>query len=514
MAAFGIVVEGSLPIGSKRRSAVKPFRLLIPVVAVCLLLVLVRNSRSAVQGQVPDAAPPRAQAQLDAPLIPAYFLYHPRFYKEYGSEGLNSTVYVQNPQPFPPMNVVLEFYRCDSGALVLIPAPWTILPRETRVAGPSNFPDLAPGCYGLVMSSDVDLTYASVVEDTWSAGSATDKLATHTGFAREDAHSGLRFGPFLKGDVNSTVVIWNAFSYGAEAAMTASAYTASGAQIDLPLCTVAPFGQCTYDASSLAELTAPFTGTLVIQSAYSSVGIMALGSTTGDVNEYRTPLETNATAACLPRVLKHVNEGGVKRSTNVFVANSTDAVAHATVVFYGSNGIPVENAGQDFYLAANGSQYLKLTEMDDLPSGIWSVCASGDRALAMEELTLQDSPLTSPTSSATHGVTKLGSSDSLAVTHLMRSGASYTAFSVQNTGIVAADIDLEYYDVAGTLVYSDSVNLPPMGWARFDQSTQSELENGFVGSPVLSSNQPLVSLVDDYVPPTPSHVYLPLVPRG
>ena len=33
----------------------------------------------------------------------------------------------------------------------------------------------------------------------------------------------------------------------------------------------------------------------------------------------------------------------------------------------------------------------------------------------------------------------------------------------------------------------------------------------FVGSPVLSSSQPLVALVDQYVPPDLSHVYLPLV---
>jgi hypothetical protein len=110
-------------------------------------------------------------------------------------------------------------------------------------------------------------------------------------------------------------------------------------------------------------------------------------------------------------------------------------------------------------------------------------------------------------------VTKFDELGSLAVTHLLRSNASYTAFSVQNTGVINAAVDLKYYDLSGALVHTDSVNLPPKGWKRFDQRAQSELGDGYVGSPVLSSNQPLVSLVDEYVPLIRSHVYLPVVLR-
>jgi hypothetical protein len=39
------------------------------------------------------------------------------------------------------------------------------------------------------------------------------------------------------------------------------------------------------------------------------------------------------------------------------------------------------------------------------------------------------------------------------------------------------------------------------------------LENGFVGSQIISSNQPLVSLVDEYVSSTSSRIYLPLALR-
>jgi hypothetical protein len=483
---------------------VRPFRLLVPVVVACLLLVGARDSRGAVPVRAADLA------NSYAPLIPAYFLYHPRFYKEYGSDGLNSTLYVQNPQ-MAPVAVQPDFYDCDSGVRVSM-SPWFMDPLTTKAVTPEDLPGLAPGCYGLVLVSDGNLAYASVVEDRWG-GPAIDRLATHRGFTRDEPSSSLRFGPFLKGDVNSTVHIWNISNTGT-GAVTAGAYSELGSPIDLdlPACTVGPYAQCTYDASDLPGLTAPFTGTLAINSTGGTfVGIMALSSAAGDVNEYRTPLEANAADACLPRVLKHVNEGGSMRSTSVFVANSGAEAADVALEFYDSDGKPVEKASKDFTLAGNGSRYLSLADLDTLPKGTWSACARGDRPLALEELTQIDSPFALLASSGTHGVTGLASSDMLAVTHLMRSDASYTAFSVQNTGIITASVDLKYYDVAGALVHADSVNLAPMGWVRFDQSTQSGLENGFVGSPVVSSNQPLVSLVDVYT--SPRRVYLPFALR-
>jgi hypothetical protein len=268
----------------------------------------------------------------------------------------------------------------------------------------------------------------------------------------------------------------------------------------------------TIDVSALTQLPTPFVGVLDIQiTGGSAVGIMALSSAAGDVYEYRKPLAAGAAGSCLPRVLKHVNEGGVTRSTDLFVANAAAQMANANLVFYDSTGAPVAAAGQNVSLQPNGSRYFRLTEITDLPNGIWSACASGDRPLALEELTRADIPLTSLASSGTHGAIKLGESDSTAVTHLVRSNVSYTAFSIQNTGIAAADVDLRYYDLSGTLVHTDTVNLPPMGWARFDQSSQPGLQDGFEGSQVLSSSQPLVSLVDAYVPPNPNRAFLPLV---
>jgi hypothetical protein len=490
---------------------VKPYRLLISLGVACLLLVSARDSHGAIQGQVPDPAHPRVLVQPNAALIPVYHLYHPRFYKEYGDLGLSSTLYVQNPNEMPA-TYSFDFFDCTSGTLVTTSTTWQIPPRGTRVAGPGDFTDLAPGCYGLVISTDQPLApFASVVEDTWSAGPAVDKLATHTGFA--EAASNLRFGPFLKGDVNSTVVIWNV-NYISDSTVTATAYGASGSQIDLPSCTISPYAQCIFDASALENLPEAFTGVLVIHSTGGAdVGIMALDSTSGDFNEYRKPLEAGASVACVPRVLKHVNEGGVARSTAIFVANSTSQAADANLVFYGSDGAPFTAADQSFTLAANGSRYLELAELAGIPDGTWSVCASGDRPLAMEELTHEDSLSAYLTSSATHGVTRLGLGNTFAVTHLMRSDASYTAFSVQNTGITTADIDIKYYDVSGALLHTDSVSLAPMGWARFNQSTQSGLENGFLGSQVISSNQSLVSLVDEYVPPPLVRIYLPFALR-
>jgi hypothetical protein len=365
----------------------------------------------------------------------------------------------------------------------------------------------------LVITSDTRLAHASLVEDTWNGDSATDKLATQAGFAWEEAGSNLRFGPLLKGEINSTVHIWNITNY-ASVTLTANAYDATGFPIALPPCTAAPMAQCTYDAATLTQLPSSFVGALVIEATGGSVlGIMALNNVSGDINEYRRPLTTAAAEACLPRVLKHVNEGGVMRSTTLFVANSANQAANVNLAFYDQAGTPVVAASQGFSLTANGSRYLRLVDLETLPDGIWAVCAGGNRPLALEEVTQADTPSRLPASSATRGANQLGSSNMLALTHLVRSDASYTAFSVQNPGSAAANVDLKYYDISGTLVYTDSMNLPPRGWARFNQSTQPELGNSFVGSQVVSSDQPVISLVDAYVPLALKPVFLPLLLR-
>ncbi len=358
-----------------------PYRLLIPVFAVCLLLTGAHDSRSAVPVPATGPRPVHVQAQPDAQLPSIYF--HPRFYKDDGETGRSSTLYLQNPNPMPGI-YVLEFYDCSSGALVFPPAPptWDISPGATRVAGPRDFPDLPSGCYGLVVVSDTDLAHASLVEETRS-GAAADRLATHPGFARAEAASELRFGPLLKGEVASTVHIWNVTDY-ASATLTANAYDEAGDPTALPSFTLAPLAQGSY---TLTQLSPSFTGTLVIQSTGgSAMGLMALESTSGATNEYRKPLAAGATEVCLPRVLKHVNEGGVTRSTALFVANTTGQAANVRLRFYEENGAPLP-ADQDLTLAANGSRYLRLADIAQLGDGIWSVCASGNRPVAIEELT-------------------------------------------------------------------------------------------------------------------------------
>jgi len=361
--------------------------MLIPVIAICLLLIGTHDSRSAILELVPTPVLLHDQAQQDAPLRPMYIRFHPRFYKEYGEAGLSSTLYLQNPNQMPG-NYVLEFYDCVSGTLVFPPAPpiWVISPGVTRVAGPDDLPDLPPGCYGLVVTSDTDLAHASLVEDTWNGGPATDKLAAHSGVAREEAVATLRFGPLLKGEVNAKAHIWNTTNY-ASATLTVSAYDAAGKQITLPPCTAAPMAQCTYDTLTLTQLPSSFVGTLVVQSIGGSVmGLMSLDSTSGDFNEYRKPLKAGAPEVCLPRVLKQVKEVGVARTTILFVANSASQTAGVNLVFYDGAGTPVAAASQSFNLASNGSRYLNLKDLDTLPDGAWAVCATGGQSLALSVL--------------------------------------------------------------------------------------------------------------------------------
>ncbi|MFQ3663486.1 MAG: hypothetical protein SNJ69_13965, partial [Chloroflexaceae bacterium] len=82
---------------------------------------------------------------------------------------------------------------------------------------------------------------------------------------------------------------------------------------------------------------------------------------------------------------------------------------------------------------------------------------------------------------------------------IMRNNSGFsTWFAVQNAGTAAASVQVAFSPNpgAGNSFTTPSQNIPPGASVIFDQSTQSELGNLFVGSAIVTGNQPLAVVVN------------------
>ncbi|MFQ5594558.1 MAG: hypothetical protein ACE5HA_10455 [Anaerolineae bacterium] len=72
-----------------------------------------------------------------------------------------------------------------------------------------------------------------------------------------------------------------------------------------------------------------------------------------------------------------------------------------------------------------------------------------------------------------------------------------TGIQVQNTGTTQANVTVTYYDIAGTIVDTEPpTSIQPTRSVTFYQPNNPDLPNGFVGSAIITSDQPIVAVVN------------------
>ena len=454
-------------------------------------------------GALVSAAPSNPAPALS--LIPRLSTsYHPSFPN---TSTYQSALYVQNPGAADAV-VVLTFYSATLAPFSLstaIPAGATLSYARGEVPG------LAAGAWWLEIVSDQEL--ASVVEVYGPAG---DRLAAYRGMTAPTASSQAApaekmylsvFSPFFD---SGGLTLWNVSTWNA-AEVVIDLYQPDGSiQMSFPR---------TIPAGGVVSLYGPSAGvpagcyTAVVSSTAPLVGLLNVrtAGTAPSVFELRAPLPTPATMAVLPRARKQVDEGGGPRTSTLYLTNHGSAAGAFAVAFYGADHalvttVPVSS------LPAFGMKEVDLATLSNLPSGTYSVEASGDQPVTLSEVTGY------PTPPADHHMATYGGQAAVrqSLPRLAKTAEAYAIFSVQNPNAEAANMAIEYFDLAGQMVYNYALTLAPGGWQRHDLREISALPAGFTGSAVVLSDFPVGLLADDFYTPCvqPSGGQISRVPSG
>jgi hypothetical protein len=429
--------------------------------------------------------------------VPSHALYHTFFCRNYFD--YTSTLYLQNPTN-STVDVVLDFYDLTWGGGT-ISVDQTIPARGTLVVPGDSVDGLWDGeIYSLVVSSDQPVQ--SVVHVHRSSGDG-DGLGVYRGVSSGSTLQ--HFGPFYKNkdgsELYSGLTVWNVGT--ATTTIIADFLNTDGSKVTTVEAVVAPGEQYTYLGLVMHELPDGFSGWVRITATQPVVGLLGQSALFSYL-VYQGPLGTGATQSYIPRALKGVDEGGGPRTTTVFVGNTGSAEANATLDYHIADG--TLDHSSTFTLPASGAITFDLGDEGNLSSGnTWAVALSGNQPLVIGEQTDYD------TTSYSTGVYGTDADTVLDLPRLARTDTAHTVFSVQNLGVSATMMSVDYYDLTGALVLNQSATLSPGGWVRYDQSQMTELGESFEGSAIVASDQPLKAWVDEYI--GRFTIYLPIITK-
>lgn len=423
---------------------------------------------------------------------PAYNLFHNAFYKNIGDR--NSTLSLHNPTS-TEANVVLNFFLEGAGGTAT-QALRTVPGGNTLVIQADDIAELSDGLYTMIASSDQPLQ--SVVNTHRVTDGA---LVVYRGVI---SGSGVvqYFGPIYKGGLTySSLSVMNASSV--PATIQVEFLSLGGSIIATTGASVAPGAQQIFPSTVVPGLPDSFVGWARVSSDEPVVGLLAQGGATGTHAplEFDGPLSTS-TPYVIPRAFKNVDEGGGPYTTRLIAGNLGTAVATVTLNYYAADGMLAHSATS--VISASGALLVDLSAESNLPpTGTWAVSFVSNEPLAIGELTERD------TTSGPGGDYEGETGTELHLPRLVRfeeapGRYAWTVFSVQNVGTIPADVQISYFNTGGgTAVYTQTLTLPPAGWARYNQNQMpaggvGSLPPAFIGYAVITANQPVMTWVDEY----------------
>lgn len=173
------------------------------------------------------------------------------------------------------------------------------------------------------------------------------------------------------------------------------------------------------------------------------------------------------------------------------VQNLSSAAASITIHYFNQDGSEAIPGGVADSVPAMGSKtYYPIHAADGFNGSV--VIESGTPDLVAIANTLGNSPqYAASTESFAAGATEFK------LPLIMRGNAGYyTWFNVQNVGSASASVTVQYIPGSdGTAYTSPAVTIPQNAAYTFDQRDMTQLGTKFVGSAVVSSNQPVVATV-------------------
>lgn len=175
----------------------------------------------------------------------------------------------------------------------------------------------------------------------------------------------------------------------------------------------------------------------------------------------------------------------VTYNTGFQVKNMSDvAVANINIRYFNQDGTEAITAVPDTIPAAGSKTYFPIHPTTTFNG---SVVIESDQPIAAIANTLGDG---TQYGASTNGFTAGATTINLPL--LMKANAGFnTWFNVQNTGAVAATVNVTYSNGA----VEPAASVPPGASKTYDQAVHAGLPNGFVGSATVTSDQPVVATV-------------------
>ncbi len=450
---------------------------------VMLVLVVTLSVLAAVCTVVMSRPIALAASSVQAPTA-LYSLYHPVFYKSY--YGTVSTLFLHNASVV--QSIITFTFSTGS---VFTSTTRLIPPHGTLKLDSDSTPEVGSGVYALVAGSDQPVESVVHVYRTDTG----DKLAAYRGLSGSALATTLRFGPAF--DQNRLFVV-NAGA--APANMVIQVYRLDGS-VAGSIIQVLPPG-ATYSVLISTIAGAGFVGQAVVSADQPVTGLMLRQDLTGHQTfEYVPPLSAGA-SVYLPRALKTVDEGGGSRTTTLYLWNGGPAPTTATLKYYATTGTLAHQ--MNVTLTASGGINLPLSTISNLPGGgLWSVTADATQPIGVSDATDYDTASNySLASYGTDGNTASAAQD-IYLPRIVRNANRYTVLSVQSMPGYTTTLTLIYYDLSGTVVYTDVTWI--QGWGRFNHQLMPQLGASFEGSVSIHASQPIGAAVDEFViPQTPT----------
>jgi hypothetical protein len=171
------------------------------------------------------------------------------------------------------------------------------------------------------------------------------------------------------------------------------------------------------------------------------------------------------------------------------VQNLSDSSATVVIAYYNQDGTKNVADASDTIPASSSKTYYPIHANDGFNG---SVVVSSDRPVVAIANTLGNS---TQYAASTEGFSE-GATSVMLPLIMRNNGGYYTWFNVQNTGSGAASVTVQYVPgSSGTGHTSTPVSIPPGASYTFNQRDLTAIGSKFVGSAIVTSDQPVVATV-------------------
>ena len=212
---------------------------------------------------------------------------------------------------------------------------------------------------------------------------------------------------------------------------------------------------------------------------------MSLAHSSGDFfGLFQSPQKV-ATERVLPRVYDQVVNFGYAQNSTMHVGNpSLTITTTVTLEYFDTNG--VNSAVTDITLPPGHLEAVESIMADQ----VWSVFATSDNPFFLEQITRATA---NPMS---HAEYSLGPDTTLHAARMVWTESRVSMLHVQNIGAEITTAVIQFYESDGTLAAEQNETLLPGAAARLTLGDVFTEE--FVGSAVITADQPLKAIVDEY----------------